>query len=252
MDTVGQLVAAVARRLRSESEGRWMVAEATALAPARISTVLDHGVSSAVIDVTDAMVRRRLAGEPLQYILGTVVLPPPRGERRPPGPRAPSGNGTGRRGGPGRTDRAGSSAHRDDRAAGGGGPGDRFRCHRPVSGPRGGRRRRAIVTTGAVVGPHRDRGVGHRRVVVGSGAGPDQPGSTGPSPCGGRRPAHPGRRVVVRRPPAPVGRPRRSGGVQSPLCLGRRMDRSRSRGPRPRAPPCPRPRRVPGSRPSRS
>ncbi len=48
-----------------------MVAQAASVPPARISTVLDDPVSAGTVAVVQAMVRRRMAGEPLQYILGT-------------------------------------------------------------------------------------------------------------------------------------------------------------------------------------
>jgi release factor glutamine methyltransferase len=69
--TVGQLVAAVATELPSTSEAMWIVAEAAAIAPATIMTVLDTPVSTAVVDAVHAMVERRTTGEPLQYVLGT-------------------------------------------------------------------------------------------------------------------------------------------------------------------------------------
>lgn len=69
--TVGQLVASVSTRLHSENEGRWIVAQAATIAPARILTVLDDPVSAETVEAVRVMVQRRTAGEPLQYILGT-------------------------------------------------------------------------------------------------------------------------------------------------------------------------------------
>jgi release factor glutamine methyltransferase len=69
--TIRQLVASASTELPSTSEALWIVAEAAAIAPATIMTVLDTRVTSATVDAVQAMVERRTAGEPLQYVLGT-------------------------------------------------------------------------------------------------------------------------------------------------------------------------------------
>jgi release factor glutamine methyltransferase len=69
--TMRQLVARVAGRLESESEAKWIVADAAGIAPGEILTFLDRAVSAGTVDVVEAMADRRAAGEPLQYILGS-------------------------------------------------------------------------------------------------------------------------------------------------------------------------------------
>jgi release factor glutamine methyltransferase len=69
--TVRQLLASASKRLRSAPEARWIVAQATAIAPAEVLTRLDTPVSAAERSAVMSMVERRVAGEPLQYVIGT-------------------------------------------------------------------------------------------------------------------------------------------------------------------------------------
>jgi release factor glutamine methyltransferase len=68
--SVRHLVTSVAHRLQSEPEARWIVAHAAGLAPRRLSAALDREASAATVDAVQRMTDRRVAGEPLQYILG--------------------------------------------------------------------------------------------------------------------------------------------------------------------------------------
>jgi release factor glutamine methyltransferase len=71
VDTVGRLVAAVSSRLPAQSEARWIVAQAAAIAPGQLLGAFDTAVSREAVDAAEAMTERRVAGEPLQYVLGT-------------------------------------------------------------------------------------------------------------------------------------------------------------------------------------
>jgi len=64
--TRSSLEADLAARLDSATEARWMVEEVLGRRAAR-----EHAVSDAVVEAVAAMADRRLAGEPLQYVLGT-------------------------------------------------------------------------------------------------------------------------------------------------------------------------------------
>lgn len=69
--TVGGLVESVSTILLTESEAKWLVAEAAGIAPGELLSVLDRPVSTDVIDAVRLMAERRVGGEPLQYILGS-------------------------------------------------------------------------------------------------------------------------------------------------------------------------------------
>ncbi|HXQ76401.1 MAG TPA: peptide chain release factor N(5)-glutamine methyltransferase [Acidimicrobiales bacterium] len=71
VDTVGRLVAAVATRLPSESEARWIVAQVAGIEPRELLSVFDSPVSAATVEAAHALAERRAAGEPLQYVLGS-------------------------------------------------------------------------------------------------------------------------------------------------------------------------------------
>jgi release factor glutamine methyltransferase len=71
VDTVRRLLASLSRRLESESEAKWIVAQAAGIAPGATTGVLDTPVSVATVDAAEAMAERRAGGEPLQYVLGT-------------------------------------------------------------------------------------------------------------------------------------------------------------------------------------
>jgi release factor glutamine methyltransferase len=64
-------VAAVATRIGSETEAKWMVAAAAQLAPGAILSALDSPVSADTVETVTAMADRRAAGEPLQYVIGS-------------------------------------------------------------------------------------------------------------------------------------------------------------------------------------
>ncbi|HTT85888.1 MAG TPA: hypothetical protein VMF60_00850, partial [Acidimicrobiales bacterium] len=59
------------RRLGSPVEARWMVAEALGTTTVAVGARPDAVVDAAAADRVHAMVERRLAGEPLQYVLGS-------------------------------------------------------------------------------------------------------------------------------------------------------------------------------------
>jgi release factor glutamine methyltransferase len=71
VDTVGTLMASVSSRLAAASEARWIVAQAAALAPGQLLAAFDTAVSPEAVEAAQAMTERRVAGEPLQYVLGT-------------------------------------------------------------------------------------------------------------------------------------------------------------------------------------
>jgi len=71
VDSVRRLVVAMTTRLHSESEAKWIVASAAGIPPGRLLAVLDAPVSPATVESASAMARRRAAGEPLQYVLGS-------------------------------------------------------------------------------------------------------------------------------------------------------------------------------------
>jgi release factor glutamine methyltransferase len=71
VDTVRRLVASVSSRLHSDSDARWIVAQAADIAPGELLTALDTPVSGATVAAADVMAGRRATGEPLQYVLGS-------------------------------------------------------------------------------------------------------------------------------------------------------------------------------------
>ena len=56
--------------LGSSREGRWIVERACAVSSDALLKILDDAVPESVSEAVDLMVARRLAGEPLQYVLG--------------------------------------------------------------------------------------------------------------------------------------------------------------------------------------
>jgi len=69
--TLGGLLAESARRLGSSTEARWMVEAATGSASGSLSAHHADPVSDDIGAVVDRWVARRVAGEPLQYVLGS-------------------------------------------------------------------------------------------------------------------------------------------------------------------------------------
>jgi release factor glutamine methyltransferase len=65
------LLASTATALGSAPEARWIVARAAGLRAGDLVVRLDSAVAPGTSDAVRAMVDRRLAGEPLQYVLGT-------------------------------------------------------------------------------------------------------------------------------------------------------------------------------------
>ena len=53
------------------TEARWIVAAATGLGPAELTARLDEPLSASAADAARHMAERRVAGEPLQYVLGS-------------------------------------------------------------------------------------------------------------------------------------------------------------------------------------
>jgi release factor glutamine methyltransferase len=68
---VRDLLVATSTALGSALESRWIVAQAAGMSAGNLGTRPDIEVSPAVSDAVADMVRRRLSGEPLQYVLGT-------------------------------------------------------------------------------------------------------------------------------------------------------------------------------------
>ncbi len=68
---VRDVVASSAAALGSVSQARWIVAHATGMPSAQLVAAPDLVVSTVVADAVHALVDRCLAGEPLQYVLGT-------------------------------------------------------------------------------------------------------------------------------------------------------------------------------------
>ena len=68
--TLRSLVRATAGRLGSVSEARWVVAHALGVGDRELAARLDQAVSPATASALDTLTARRLAGEPLQYVLG--------------------------------------------------------------------------------------------------------------------------------------------------------------------------------------
>ena len=118
-----------------------------------------------------ALADRRAAGEPLQYVLGTLAFRSAGAAGRPPGPHPAARDRAGGRGGPGRAGPRRSARDRRGprRPVGLRRPGDRLGRHRPVAGRRRGR-----------PGPTA-RGVGDRRVDRRPRRGPRQPGRAWPA-----------------------------------------------------------------------
>ena len=174
----------------------------------------------------DAMVERRLAGEPLQYVLGRVGLPHARPARRPPGADPPARDrGGGRLG----ARRARPAARRGDRSA------DRSRSSTSAPG-RGPSRCRWPPSGRDVEVWATDVSADALDVARANLAGLGRAGAAGP----------PGRGVVVRRPAGRAPRPGRPG-RQQPALRGGRRRRSRPRS-RTGSRPAPSSRARPGSR----
>jgi release factor glutamine methyltransferase len=64
------LLASTTDALGSASEARWIVAHAAGMSVGELRSRLEVALSPAVWDAARAMLDRRLAGEPLQYVLG--------------------------------------------------------------------------------------------------------------------------------------------------------------------------------------
>jgi release factor glutamine methyltransferase len=71
VETVRRLLASVSSRLQSDSEAKWIVAQAAGVVPGDLLGVLDSPVSTATATTAAAMSERRAGGEPVQYVLGT-------------------------------------------------------------------------------------------------------------------------------------------------------------------------------------
>jgi len=69
-DSVRHLMASVVERLQSEPEARWIVAHAVGVSPRELVAALDNPAPAATVDAVQEMTDRRVAGEPVQYILG--------------------------------------------------------------------------------------------------------------------------------------------------------------------------------------
>ena len=69
--TVGSLLDDVARALASPAEARWLVASVVGVSAAELAGRRGQPAPRDAVDAAGAMVRRRLSGEPLQYVLGT-------------------------------------------------------------------------------------------------------------------------------------------------------------------------------------
>jgi len=70
-DTARDLLSSVSAVVGSGVEARWIVAYAAGVTTSDLLTQLDTEVGPAVSDAVRDMVDRRVAGEPLQYVLGT-------------------------------------------------------------------------------------------------------------------------------------------------------------------------------------
>ena len=70
METWRRLLQAAAARLGSAQEARWVVERASGWEGAELWMHLDDRVTARAAGFFEAMVRRRAAGEPLQYVLG--------------------------------------------------------------------------------------------------------------------------------------------------------------------------------------
>jgi len=68
--TVRSLLRATADRLGTAPEARWVVAHALGVGDRELPAHLDRAVAPATASAVDALTARRLAGEPLQYVLG--------------------------------------------------------------------------------------------------------------------------------------------------------------------------------------
>ena len=69
--TMGELLAATSAALGSPQEARWIVAHAAGIGSGDLLARRDVAVDPATSDAVAALVTRRVAGEPLQYVLGT-------------------------------------------------------------------------------------------------------------------------------------------------------------------------------------
>jgi release factor glutamine methyltransferase len=69
--TVGRLVESVSMLLHSVPEAKWLVADAAGIPPGELLTFLDRPVPTDAVQAARLMARRRVGGEPLQYILGS-------------------------------------------------------------------------------------------------------------------------------------------------------------------------------------
>jgi release factor glutamine methyltransferase len=69
--TMGDLLASTAAALGSRQEARWIVAHVAGIGGGDLLAGRDHAVTPAISEAVRAMVTRRTAGEPLQYVLGT-------------------------------------------------------------------------------------------------------------------------------------------------------------------------------------
>ena len=69
--TLRDVLADAAARLGSVTEARWVLEQASGLDPAGLAARLGDPAGDMVCTSVDELVDRRLAGEPLQYVLGS-------------------------------------------------------------------------------------------------------------------------------------------------------------------------------------
>jgi release factor glutamine methyltransferase len=68
-ESVGRLLASVSTLVRSESDAKWIVAQASGIPPGELRTGSHAPLSKATVEAVHRMAQRRCEGEPLQYVL---------------------------------------------------------------------------------------------------------------------------------------------------------------------------------------